>query len=120
MSKSACFRAVRFVITRDDRIWSDNTHWALAYLIKYGMDVTIMDIPMYIIDFREDVPTIFDKKGAVFDSLFDIKSAIASAQRIQERLDKGWRPCNLSYKIIDLNNDIRKLLVKEGNCIVQG
>ncbi len=119
MSKSACLRAVRFVITRDDRIWSDNTHWTLAYFLKYGMDVTIMDIPMYIVDFREDVPTIFDKNGAVFDSLFDIKSSIASAQRIQERVDKGWRPCNLSYKIIDLNNDICKLLMKEGNYIVQ-
>lgn len=120
MSKSACPRAVRFVITKDERIWSDNTHWTLAYVLKYGMDVTIMDIPMYIVDFREDVPTIFDKNGAVFDSLFDIKSSIASAQRIQERLDKGWRPFNLSYKIIDLNNDICKLLMKEGNYIVQG
>lgn len=79
-----------------------------------------MNIPMYIVDFREDVPTIFDKNGAVFDSLLDIKSSIASAQRIQERLDRGWRPCKLSYKIIDLNNDICQLLMKEGNCIVQG
>lgn len=120
MSKSACLRAVRFVITKDERIWSDNTHWTLAYVLKYGMDVTIVDIPMYIVDFREDVPTVFDKNGVVFDSLFDIKSSIASAQRIQERLDKGWRPFNLSYKIIDLNNDICKLLMKEGNYIVQG
>lgn len=119
MSKSAFLRAVRFVITRDGRIWSDNTHWTLAYFLKYGMEITIMYIPMYIVDFREDVPTIFDKNGTVFDSLFDIRNSIASAQRIQERLDKGWRPPNLSYKIIDLNNDICKLLKKEGNCIVQ-
>lgn len=74
-----------------------------------------MNIPMYIIDFRQDVPIVFDKNGTVFDSLLDIKSAIASAQRIQERLDRGWRPCNLSYKIIDLNNDICELLTERGN-----
>lgn len=120
MSKSACPRAVRLVITRDGRIWSDNTHWTLAYLLKYEMNIVIKDIPMYIVDFRKDIPSIFDKNGAVFDSLFDIKSAIASAQRIQDRLDRGWRPCNLSYKIIDLNNDICQLLMKEGKCNVQG
>lgn len=119
MSRSACPRAVRFVITKDGRIWSDNTHWTLAYLLKHGMNITIMDIPMYIVDFRKDIPSIFDKNGAIFDSLFDIKSAIASAQRIQDRLDRGWRPCNLSYKIIELNNDIRDFL-KKGDCSVQG
>lgn len=119
MSQSACLRAVRFVITKDGRIWSDNTHWTLAYILKYGVDVTVLDIPMYIVDFRENVPIIFDKNGAVFDSLFDVKSSIASAQRIQERLDKGWRPLNLSYKIINLKNDICKLLMKEGNDNVQ-
>lgn len=119
MSQSACLRAVRFVITKDGRIWSDNTHWTLAYVLKYGVDVTVLDIPMYIVDFREDVPIIFDKNGAVFDSLFDVKSSIASAQRIQERLDKGWRPLDLSYKIINLKNDICKLHMKEGNDNVQ-
>ena len=119
MSKSICQRAVRFVISRDSRIWSDNTHWTLAYLIKQGMDVTIMNIPMYILDFRGEIPIIFDKNGAVFDSLHDIKSAIASAKRIQERIDKGWRPCNLSYKIINLYSDINNLLTKEGNLNVQ-
>lgn len=115
MSKSICPRAVRFVITKDARIWSDNTHWTLAHLIKNGMDVMVGDIPMYVVDFRKKIPCIYDKEGIVFDSLHDIKSAIASAKRIQERLDIGWRPCNLSYKIGDLNTDIRNLLMKEGN-----
>lgn len=119
MCKSDCLRAVRFVITKDERIWSDNTHWTLAYILKYDVDVTVLDIPMYIVDFREKAPIIFDKNGAVFDSLFDIKSSIASAQRIQERIDKGWRPLNLSYKIINLKTDICNLLIEEGNNNVQ-
>lgn len=120
MSKSICERAVRFVISKDSRIWSDNTHWTLAYLIKYGMDINIMSIPMYILDFRNECPIIFDKNGVVFDSLYDIKSAIASAKRIQERLDKGWRPNNLSYKIDDLITDINAILMKEDDLNVEG
>lgn len=63
MSHSICCRAVRFVISKDGRLWSDNTHWTLAY------------IPMYIIDFRESFPIIYDKDGVVFDSVYDIKCA---------------------------------------------
>lgn len=47
-------RAVRFVITKDGRIWSDNTHWTLAHLIKNGMDVMVGDIPIYVVDFAKN------------------------------------------------------------------
>ncbi len=43
-----------------------------------------------------------------------LKVLLPQQKRIQERLDIGWRPCNLSYKIGDLNTDIRNLLMKEG------
>ena len=81
MSKSICPRAVRFVITKDARIWSDNTHWTLAHLIKNGMDVIVGDIPMYVVDFRKKYHVYMIKEGIVFDSLYDIKSAIASAKK---------------------------------------
>lgn len=99
MSYSVCSRAVCFVISNDGRIWSDNTHWTLAYILQKGTDVLIKDIPMYIIDFREACPIICDKNGVVFDSIYDIKYAITSAKRIQKRLNLGWRPSELSYTI---------------------
>lgn len=113
MSASECERAIRFVITKDERLWSDNTHWALAYLLKYGLETTLLDIPAYIIDFRDSTPVVFDKSGVVFDSVFDIKSSIASANRIQERLTIGWRPLEVSYTIKNLYNDILSIISLE-------
>lgn len=113
MSQSICNRAVRFVISKDGRIWSDNTHWTLAYLLQKGSETLVADIPSYIIDFREIIPIIYDKNGVVFDSICDIKSAIASAKRIQERLDLGWRPIEISYTIKQLYQDILTIIDKE-------
>lgn len=106
MCNSPCLRAVRFVISKDGRIWSDNTHWTLAYVYKYGVNAKIAEIPSYIIDFRGCFPVIIDRNGVVFDSLTDIRNAISAAKAIQERLDLGWRPDKLSYNIGKLLNDI--------------
>lgn len=67
---------------------------------------------MYIVDFRESYPVIYDKDGVVFDSIYDIKCAIASEKRIQERLDLGWRPPELSYTIKQLHQDILDIINK--------
>lgn len=114
MSKSICPRAVRFVISKDGRIWSDNTHWTLAYLYKYGLNTKVNDIPLYIVDLRTLKPVIYDINGVVFDSLADIKNAIIASKQIQERLDFGWRPENISYKIGDLYHDL-EILVKNNH-----
>lgn len=113
MSQSICHRAARFVISRDGRLWSDNTHWTLAYILEKGTEVLVSDIPMYVIDFRESCPIIYDKEGVVFDSIYDVKCAIASAKRIQERLDLGWRPSELSYTIKQLHQDILSIINRE-------
>ncbi|WP_455617949.1 hypothetical protein [Eisenbergiella sp.] len=113
MGKSKCNRAVRFVICKNGVIWSDNTHWTLAYLLQNGSNTSIYDIPSYIIDFREEFPIIYDKDGVVFDSISDIKSAIASAKRIQDRIDLGWRPKEKSYTIKQLYRDILFVIDKE-------
>ena len=113
MSQSICNRAVRFVISKDGRIWSDNTHWTLAYLLQRGAETLVADIPSYIVDFREIIPIVYDKDGVVFFFFCDIKSAIASAKRIQERLDLEWRPVEISYTIKQLYQDILSIIDKE-------
>lgn len=116
MSNSSCLRAVRFVITKDGRIWSDNTHWTLAYIYKYGIRAKISDIPFYITDFRSNLPTLYDCEGVVFDSISDIQKAIIAAKTIQARLDLGWRPINISYSINQLYLDLEKIVkVKESH-----
>lgn len=109
MSQSPCLRAVRFVIAKDNNIWSDNTHWTLAYIYKYGLETRISNIPLYIIDFRNKLPIVYDCEGVVFDSLSDIKKSMAAAMSIQKRLDLGWRPQNISYTIGQLYRDIEKI-----------
>lgn len=113
MSNSSCLRAARFVITKDKRIWADNTHWTLAYIYKYGLGAKISDIPLYIIDFRSKLPIIYDCEGVVFDSISDIKKSIAAAKSIQERLELGWRPNKISYTIGQLYNDLNKIADEE-------
>lgn len=110
MSHSPCLRAVRFVITKDNNIWSDNTHWTLAYIYKYGFETTLSDVPLYLVDLRKDNPVIYDCEGVVFDSLSDIKKALEAAMSIQRRLDLGWRPRNISYTIGQLYFDLEKVV----------
>lgn len=113
MCHSICNRAVRFVITKDERIWADNTHWSLAYILQNGINTLLSEIPMYIIDFREPIPIIYDKQGVVFDSINDIKNAIASSERIQNRLNLGWRPLSDSYTIEQLYLDLLSIINEE-------
>lgn len=40
---------------------------------------------MYIVDFRESYPVIYDKDGVVFDSIYDIKCAMP--QRKESKRD---------------------------------
>lgn len=106
MKNSDCLRAARFVICEDGRIWADNTHWTISYTMRFGNDVTIRDIPAYIVDFRSSIPTIVEHGNVLFDSMFCIKSAIACAKRIQDRVNNGWRPIDISFTINDLINNL--------------
>lgn len=106
MKNSTCLRAARFVISSDGRIWADNTHWTIAYILKMGYEVTLKDIPSYIVDLRNDTPIIIEYDNVLFDSMYCIKSAIACAKRIQDRLNNGWRPENITFTINDLIKDL--------------
>ena len=110
MKNSTCLHAARFVISSDGRIWADNTHWTIAYILKMGYDVTLKDIPFYIVDFRKEIPAIIECDNILFDSTYCIKSAIACAKRIQDRLNNGWRPLNITFTIYDLIKDLYNTL----------
>lgn len=102
MSFTPCLRAVRIVLTTDGKIWSDNTHWTIAYMLKYGWNTQLKEIPFYIVDFCHDIPTVIDYNHTLFDSITEIRNAVKAAQNIQERIGFGWRAGNLSYKIEEL------------------
>ena len=102
MAQSYCLRAVRIVITQDGRCWSDNTHWTLSYLFRYGKDTKLQKIPFYVIDFRNENPRVINYASTLFDSITEIRNAIEAAHSIQARLDIGWRTNGLNYTIGDL------------------
>ncbi|MFI3166468.1 MAG: hypothetical protein R3Y45_09405 [Bacillota bacterium] len=106
MSNSQCDRAIRIVITRDGRFWSDNTHWTLAYLIKFNLNVKLRDVPFYIVDFRCKTPQIISYKDTLFASVYDLENAVNAASAIQERIDIGWRTSNLKYSINELGQEL--------------
>ena len=105
MATSTCERAARIVITKDGKIWSDNTHWTIAYIIKYGENTTLRNIPMYIVDLRPAHPLVINCENTLFENISDIYSAVSASLEIQKRIDKGWRK-NIIYKICDFLNDL--------------
>ena len=107
MSHSSCQRAVRIVLTNDNKVWCDNTHWTIAYIHKFGKETTLNCIPFYIVDLRFDYPVIIDYDNTLFDSLSNIMNAIAAAMQIQDRIDRGWRN-NINYTIGDFLNTLNK------------
>ena len=115
MSQTTCLRAVRIVITQDGKIWSDNTHWTISYLIRYGKNTKLQDIPFYVIDFREDIPIVINYNYTLFDSITEIKKAVNSAQNIQIRLNNGWRNNGLNYTIGELFSALVKIRAENSN-----
>lgn len=115
MSQTTCLRAVRVVITQDGKIWSDNTHWTISYLIRYGKNTKLQDIPFYVIDFREDIPIVVNYNYTLFDSITEIKKAVNSARNIQIRLNNGWRNNGLNYTIGELFSALVKIRDENSN-----
>lgn len=106
MKKTDCNRAVRFVIDKYGRVWSDNTHWTISYILKLGNDAKIIDVPAYIVDFRQSIPSIININNTLFDSTESIVDAIQCARQIQNRVENGWRDLNISYQIKDLIKEL--------------
>lgn len=99
MSLSESIRPAKYVITKDGRVWADNTHTSLSALLKFGEDARILDSDFYIIDLRNNI-TILNPPATFTPSICQI--VIDNALKIQHRIDRGWRPVSLNYTIRDL------------------
>lgn len=75
MSKDCCFmRPIRIVYAKDNRLWCDNTHSAIAYIRRYGNDISLSKIPFYLIDIRYELPIIISINNSVLPNLSDMKT----------------------------------------------
>lgn len=93
-------RPLKFVLTIDDRIWADNTHWTLAAILRHGFTVRIGDVPHYLIDIRGTKIVVFRRPPTLLGRT--LRAAVTNANAIEERLIRGWRPPDISFTIGDL------------------
>ena len=98
-------RPVRFVITSDNKIWTDNTHWVIAYLLRKSKNAKIKDIPFYLVDFTSNKPRIIGYNGSVIDNEEDKERAIDASLDVEKRVQDGWRK-DLPYNILDFVKDL--------------
>lgn len=107
MYESAISRPIRIVKTSNSMYFIDNTHWALAYLKRYGLEVKLIKIPFYIIDFTQKIPLVVDVNNSVIKEEQEIKNAITAANEIETRVLKGWRNNNCSYTLKDFITELK-------------
>lgn len=103
-------RPIRVVLGKDNRLWCDNTHSTIAYIRRNSNNVSLADVPFYLVDIRNKVPLIVSVNGTVIPDINHIKNSIACALRINNRLDLGVRPENMTWTIGDLKEDIDMLM----------
>jgi hypothetical protein len=97
---------IKVVLLPDGRLFCDNTHWALAHLVRFGNDVKLKDLPFFIIDLQKEEPIIADYNGSILRKESYIKQTITYAQYIKDRVQKGWRPKKTSYTVGNLSNEL--------------
>jgi hypothetical protein len=101
LAQCGSFRPLKFVITKDGRVWADNTHWTLAALLRHGGSTTVGAVPSYLIDLRGSKPVLFNAPATLLGSMRE--RATQAALSIEERLRLGWRPADVSFRIRDLS-----------------
>lgn len=112
MQKDVMFnRPIRVILAKDNRLWCDNTHSAIAYVKRFGTNITIEEIPFYLVDIRAEIPIVISVNKSILPNVEHIKNAIACSLRINQRIDLGVRPRNMHWNINDLMNDLDSLLL---------
>lgn len=93
-------RPIKVVVSNDGRFWCDNTHWALAAVVRAGHHVTLGVVSHYLIVMNGDSVEVIGAPSSLRGD--DFLLAVENARRIDYRLQQGWRPRSLSYTMSDL------------------
>lgn len=104
---------IKLVLVPDGRLFTLNTHRSLAYLMRFGQNVRMQQIPYLFFDFSNiEKPNLVDVNGSVA-SQKNLETLFASATRLADRVQNGWRPKNMSYTLADLQKQLITLATKE-------
>jgi len=71
----------RIVISKEGHMYIDNLHSAIRDILVFGEDVTIGEVPYYLIDTSYGIPVV---EGYIHDSVKDIHGAVGCALRRQK------------------------------------
>ena len=95
-------------------IWVDNLHSAIKYIRQYGKDVTLRDIPFYIVDISDyEYPSINGYNNSLRENYEDILGAIACAYK-RFRRSNSRELIKIGYLLEDFLSD-NPMLYTESN-----
>lgn len=100
MARAVEVRPLKIVLTSDGRAWADNTHWALAAMVRHGMGVLVRDTPHYLVDVSVGRPRVIGKPAGLEGPA--LERAILNALRVEQRVSRGWRPLGCEFLMRDL------------------
>lgn len=102
--------AVRIVICKYDFcdtsiVWVDNLHSAIKYIREYGKDVTLRDIPFYVVDISDyEHPSVHGHNGSLRKKHEDILGAVSCAYK-RFRRSNSKELIEIGYTLKDFLND---------------
>lgn len=101
MSETPNFRPAKYIIDKSGRIWADNTHTSLSIMVRNGIFAPIKSADYFFVDLRNG-NIIFQPNNLPILSNDIYSKIIFNALKLQQRIDKGWRPVSLSYTLENL------------------
>ncbi len=104
---------IRCIIDKDGDLHVDNLHSALAHVIAGGKDITLRDMPVFILDTRSS--TIADEYHIVHISFNDINNILCDGNFTNSRMSSATKSVGYTIGEFMTDNDIsRDALTLEG------
>ncbi len=69
----------RYAFSNEKFVWVDNLHSCIRYIRKFGLTVTLKEVPFYVVDISENPNKIISYKGSLRNKETDIFNALQRA-----------------------------------------
>lgn len=95
--------SIRMVIDREGDLWPDNLHSTLAHILCRGPDTVLMQMPVYFVDMRGDIPGIVDGNRFIDFNRQKIKGLLQASEKRISRVSKAVK--DVDYRIGEFMKD---------------
>ena len=107
MVKCQLYRPMR-IVKINDKLYSDNNRLAIAFLLLHGKEITLKDIPFYLINLDCSPYQIIGYKDSLKKTIDDIQGALIKSIKLKE--EYHFQNRNIDWNISDLYNNLLKAL----------